>query len=170
MLFLLLACSQSTDNSAAPKHTDVPAASGEARATHAKPEPANMGRVDNEHPTSVDGFSPTTTASGLTYWTLKEGTGAMPTAGQMVAVHYTGWLKEGGTKFDSSLDRGKPFTFPVGQGKVIPGWDEAVGAMKVGEHRMLEIPPALGYGDRGAGGVIPGGATLLFDVELIELM
>lgn len=126
-------------------------------------------RADNSRPTAVAGLNANTSATGLTWWVLKEGTGAVPTPGQTVAVHYTGWLKSSGEKFDSSLDRGKTFTFPVGQGRVIPGWDEAVGAMKVGEHRMLEIPPQLAYGERGAGGVIPPGATLLFDVELIEV-
>lgn len=174
MLFLiLLACAPSTDNSAensaAPASSPAghkPAAGDSRRAAGGK---SDMGHVDNEHPTSTEGFSPTTTSTGLTYWTLKEGTGVTPTTGQTVAVHYSGWLKDGGKKFDSSLDRGRPIEFPVGTGGVIPGWDEAVGAMKVGEHRMLEIPPTLGYGDRGAGGVIPGGATLLFDVELMAV-
>ncbi|HKZ05709.1 MAG TPA: FKBP-type peptidyl-prolyl cis-trans isomerase [Methylomirabilota bacterium] len=105
-------------------------------------------------------------ASGLGWVELREGTGAAPTAGQTVSVHYTGWL-ENGTKFDSSLDRGQPLEFPIGRGHVIRGWDEGVGSMKVGGKRKLIIPSALGYGDRGAGGVIPPGATLIFEVELL---
>lgn len=116
-------------------------------------------------PSSVAGIEAVTTASGLKYWVLQPGTGPVPTPGAEVAVDYTGWLTTG-EKFDSSLDRGEPITFAVGTGGVIQGWDEAVGAMKVGEKRQLEIPPQLGYGARGAGGVIPPGATLIFDVEL----
>jgi peptidylprolyl isomerase len=109
-----------------------------------------------------------TTPSGLKYWVLREGDGATPYAGQTVRVHYTGWLADG-TKFDSSRDRGQPLEFAVGQRQVIAGWDEGVGTMKVGEIRRLEIPPDLGYGPQGAGGVIPPGATLVFEVELLGL-
>ncbi len=119
-------------------------------------------------PSSVAGLPPVTTASGLKFWVLKEGAGAAPTTGQTVSVHYTGWLKDG-SKFDSSVDRGDPLAFAIGIGKVIPGWDEGVGTMKIGEKRQLEIPPQLGYGDKGAGGVIPPGATLVFDVELMGI-
>jgi peptidylprolyl isomerase len=105
-------------------------------------------------------------ASGLGWVELVEGKGAAPTAGQTVSVHYTGWL-ESGTKFDSSRDRGQPLEFPIGHGHVIRGWDEGVGSMKVGGKRKLIIPATLGYGDRGAGGVIPPGATLIFEVELL---
>jgi FKBP-type peptidyl-prolyl cis-trans isomerase len=108
-----------------------------------------------------------TTKSGLKYAILKPGKGAEAKAGQTVSVHYTGWLKSNGKKFDSSVDRGQPFEFSLGAGQVIKGWDEGVQGMKIGEKRQLVIPPALGYGDRGAGGVIPGGATLIFDVELL---
>jgi FKBP-type peptidyl-prolyl cis-trans isomerase len=97
---------------------------------------------------------------------LKVGTGAEAKPGQTVSVHYTGTLTNG-TKFDSSKDRGKPFQFPLGAGKVIKGWDQGVAGMKVGGVRKLTIPPHLGYGDRGAAGVIPGGATLIFEVELL---
>ena len=109
-----------------------------------------------------------TTPSGLQYVDLVEGTGPSPAAGDSCRVHYTGWL-ENGTKFDSSVDRGEPFTFPIGQGRVIKGWDEGVSTMKVGGKRKLTIPASLGYGARGAGGVIPPGATLVFDVELLGI-
>ena len=114
--------------------------------------------------------APATTSSGLRYTDEVVGTGAQPKAGQSVQVHYTGWLDDGGRKgkkFDSSRDRGQPFSFPLGQGRVIPGWDEGVASMKVGGKRTLIIPPALGYGASGAGGVIPPNATLIFDVELL---
>ena len=107
-----------------------------------------------------------TTSSGLQYIDLKVGTGATAQAGQTVKVHYTGWL-ENGKKFDSSVDRGQPFSFPLGAGRVIKGWDEGVQGMKVGGKRKLIIPSNLGYGARGAGGVIPPNATLIFEVELL---
>ena len=113
------------------------------------------------------------TDSGLEYSDEKEGTGEMPKTGQTVLVHYTGWLWENNTKgkkFDSSKDRNAPFVFPVGAGKVIKGWDEGVASMKVGGIRNLLIPPSLAYGSRGAGGVIPPNATLLFEVELLGVM
>jgi len=106
------------------------------------------------------------TATGLEYVDLVEGTGARPKPGETVSVHYTGWLKSG-QKFDSSVDRGQPFAFPIGKGRVIKGWDEGVATMKVGGKRKLIIPAHLGYGDRGAGNVIPPGATLIFEVELL---
>jgi len=111
-----------------------------------------------------------TTPSGLQIIDTKPGTGASPKSGQTVSVHYTGWLYENGArgkKFDSSVDRNEPFEFPIGQGRVMRGWDEGVGSMKVGGKRTLIIPPALGYGARGAGGAIPPNATLIFDVELL---
>src|SRR6185295_18338764 len=108
------------------------------------------------------------TATGLGYVDLVQGSGAQPKTGDTVSVHYTGWLKSG-TKFDSSVDRGTPFELPVGKGRVIKGWDEGVISMKVGGKRKLIIPAHLGYGDRGAGGVIPGGATLIFEVELLGI-
>ena len=107
-----------------------------------------------------------TSPSGLQYTIDQPGTGAQPKAGQTVSVHYTGWLPDG-TKFDSSRDRGAPIEFPLGQGRVIKGWDEGIAAMSIGEKRTLVIPPALGYGARGAGGVIPPNATLVFKVELV---
>jgi peptidylprolyl isomerase len=106
-------------------------------------------------------------ASGLSYQDIKVGDGVSPVTGKRVTVHYTGTL-ENGTKFDSSLDRGEPFAFVIGVGQVIRGWDEGVLSMKVGGKRKLVIPPALGYGARGAGGVIPPNATLLFEVELLD--
>ena len=106
------------------------------------------------------------TPSGLKYIDIEVGTGDSPTTGQTVKVHYTGTLTDG-KKFDSSLDRGQPFSFKIGVGQVIKGWDEGVATMKVGGKRTLIIPPDLGYGERGAGGVIPGNATLLFDIELL---
>ena len=109
-----------------------------------------------------------TTPSGLQYVDVKVGTGASPKTGQTAVVHYTGWLVDG-KKFDSSKDRGQPFTFAVGRGQVIKGWDEGVATMKVGGTRKLVIPPDLAYGARGAGGVIPPNATLTFEVELIEV-
>ena len=109
-----------------------------------------------------------TTASGLQYEVVKEGEGASPDSGQRVTVHYTGTLTDG-KKFDSSVDRGQPFTFVIGVGQVIRGWDEGVLSMKVGGKRKLTIPPELGYGARGAGGVIPPNATLIFDVELLGI-
>lgn len=109
-----------------------------------------------------------TTPSGLKYIDLQEGTGASPKTGQKVVVHYTGTLEDG-TKFDSSRDSGQPLSFKIGVGQVIKGWDEGVGTMKVGGRRQLIIPPELGYGARGAGGVIPPNATLIFDVELIKI-
>jgi len=113
-----------------------------------------------------------TTESGLKYLVVKEGTGAIPSGGQTVKTDYTGWLDDFNSekKFDSSRDRGRPFTFKVGTGQVIRGWDESFSTMKIGERRQIIVPPNLGYGDRGAGGVIPGGATLYFDVELLGIL
>jgi peptidylprolyl isomerase len=115
---------------------------------------------------------PMTTPSGLQIIDTVTGTGASPKTGETCVMHYTGWLYENGQKgkkFDSSVDRGDPFEFPIGVGRVIKGWDEGVSTMKVGGKRTLIIPAALGYGARGAGGVIPPNATLMFDVELLSI-
>lgn len=125
--------------------------------------------ADNDDPYSDF----TTTESGLRYKVMKEGApdGEPPVPGAMVNAHYTGWLGgfDSTQKFDSSRDRNRPFRFAVGKGQVIRGWDESFSSMTVGERRQIIIPPRLGYGDRGAGGVIPGGATLYFDVELLSI-
>jgi FKBP-type peptidyl-prolyl cis-trans isomerase len=118
-------------------------------------------------PTKVTGDG-VKTASGLQYWDIKVGTGAEAKNGSHVSVHYTGWLTSG-KKFDSSVDAGKPFPFTIGAGEVIKGWDEGVAGMKVGGKRQLRIPPELGYGANGAAGVIPPNATLIFDVQLLEI-
>jgi peptidylprolyl isomerase len=113
-----------------------------------------------------------TTPSGLRIIDVKPGTGPVPHAGQTVTVNYTGWLYvdgKKGKKFDSSLDRGEPFSFTLGEGQVIKGWDEGVATMHVGGKRTLIIPPDLGYGESGAGGVIPPGATLIFDIDLLSV-
>jgi peptidylprolyl isomerase len=113
-----------------------------------------------------------TTSTGLQITDITAGTGATPKTGQNCVMHYTGWLYENGAKgkkFDSSVDRGQPFEFPIGTGRVIKGWDEGVATMKVGGKRTLIIPPSLGYGARGAGGAIPPNATLIFEVELLDV-
>ena len=121
---------------------------------------------------SADAQQTVSTPSGLKYIDVKAGTGAAPKTGQTCVMHYTGWLYEGGkkgAKFDSSVDRGQPFEFKIGMRQVIPGWDEGVATMNVGGKRTLIILPELGYGARGAGGVIPPNATLMFDVELLAI-
>ena len=110
-----------------------------------------------------------TTTSGLIYEDKKIGDGVSPATGQSVTVHYTGWLQENNQTFDSSVDRGTPFTFIIGKGQVIPGWDEGVATMKVGGKRQLTIPAHLAYGSQGAPGAIPPNATIVFDVELLEV-
>ena len=124
-----------------------------------------VAHADAGGPSKTTG-KPVTTPSGLKYWELKKGTGAVAKTGDSVKVHYTGWLTDG-KKFDSSLDRGEPFGFKLGAGMVIKGWDEGVAGMKVGGKRQLRIPANLGYGANGAGGVIPPNADLVFDVELL---
>lgn len=108
------------------------------------------------------------TANGVTWEVIKEGTGAAPQTGDSVSVHYTGWLEDG-TKFDSSVDRNEPFSYRFGRGQVIQGWEEAVATLKVGGKSKFTIPSELAYGERGAGGVIPPNATLIFDIELLAI-
>jgi peptidylprolyl isomerase len=134
--------------------------------------PSGVLAQGTEKGTAPAAGKPMTTASGLQIIDNKVGTGASPKPGQICVMHYTGWLYENGQKgkkFDSSVDRNEPFEFPIGQKRVIAGWDEGVATMKVGGKRTLIIPPALGYGARGAGGVIPPNATLMFDVELLAV-
>jgi FKBP-type peptidyl-prolyl cis-trans isomerase len=121
------------------------------------------------HPDSVDGVEAVTLPNGLAYWELRVGTGAVAKKGSKLRVHYTGWLLEQGSKFDSSYDRNKPLEFTVGAGDVIRGWDIGVVGMKVGGKRQLRIPPELAYGYRGQPPDIPRNAYLLFDVELLEV-
>lgn len=124
--------------------------------------------ADDKKEGKVDEAKVIKTESGLQYVDLKEGTGERARSGDTVEVHYTGWLKDG-KKFDSSVDRGRPFSFRLGAGQVIKGWDEGVAGMRVGGKRKLIIPPELGYGKRGAGGVIPPDAELIFEVELLKI-
>ena len=124
--------------------------------------------LNNQEISNMDLTQAVTTPSGLQYIDQQVGTGESPTRGQTVIVHYTGTLEDG-TKFDSSRDRNSPFSFKIGVGQVIKGWDEGVGSMKVGGVRTLIIPSDLAYGSRGAGGVIPPNATLIFDVELLDI-
>ncbi len=124
--------------------------------------------ITNKELKDMDLDKAISTPSGLKYLDIKEGEGESPETGKTVTVHYTGSL-ENGKKFDSSRDRGQPFSFKIGVGQVIKGWDEGVASMKVGGQRVLIIPSDLGYGARGAGGVIPPNATLIFDVELLEV-
>ncbi|MEC4982972.1 MAG: FKBP-type peptidyl-prolyl cis-trans isomerase [Oscillatoria sp. PMC 1068.18] len=144
-----------TANTDSPVTTEVPSDRTVADAANTQLQDINMDEA-------------ITTGSGLKYVEIQEGTGSTPKPGQTVVVHYTGTLEDG-TKFDSSRDRGSPFSFKIGVGQVIKGWDEGVGMMKEGGRRKLIIPPELGYGSRGAGGVIPPNATLIFDVELLEI-
>ena len=129
---------------------------------------ADKKAADSGGAMAIDSAALTKTATGLQYQDIVVGTGPEATPGQVAVVHYTGWLTDG-KKFDSSRDRGEPFEFPLGGGQVIAGWDQGVAGMKVGGQRKLVIPSELGYGPMGSPPVIPGGATLVFDVELLNL-
>lgn len=133
----------------------------------AQTAPAKKAPATPAGPTKVTG-DPTKTASGLEYWDIKVGTGAVAQTGQQVKVDYTGWLTTG-KKFDSSVGTGRPFDFKLGAGNVIKGWDEGIVGMKVGGKRQLRIPPDLAYGEKGYPGAIPPNATLIFDVRLVDV-
>lgn len=173
-IFLLVslsvaACSGEHTAGANSADTASAAAPAAAPATSPAPESAAMGSASGitfAPSLGVDMNAMTKTATGLAYKDTKVGTGPVAKAGQTATVQYTGWLPDG-TKFDSSRDRKEPFQFPLGAHRVIPGWDEGVAGMHVGGRRLLVVPPDLGYGAAGAGGVIPPNATLVFDVELL---
>lgn len=172
-LFLVVAqVSGSRQEAIAASLSTVPATSA---ATAVPVETANtlenpvlIASADTSGSTAKENSNVIETESGLKYTDVEVGTGATPQPGQTVIVHYTGTLEDG-TKFDSSRDRNSPFSFKIGLGQVIRGWDEGLSTMRVGGKRQLIIPPDLGYGARGAGGVIPPNATLLFDVELLNI-
>ncbi len=155
-----------TQTSQAPAETAGAGGTGQT-AEPAKEQPMNQPKGAPGQPTPTTDEQTKTTASGLKYVDLVEGTGPSPKPGQTVSVNYTGWLTSG-KKFDSSFDRNQPFSFMIGQGQVIKGWDEGVMSMKVGGKRKLIIPPALAYGSRDVGnGLIPANSTLIFEVELL---
>ncbi len=170
-LLLLVAQLSGGKNSALADEISKAQPAAVAPATSANPavdKTILMAMNSNSESEQTTGTDTVTTPSGLQYIELKEGDGATPQKGQTVVVHYTGRL-ENGTKFDSSRDRNRPFSFKLGVGQVIKGWDEGIASMKVGGRRQLIIPPELGYGASGAGRVIPPNATLIFDVELLKI-
>ena len=163
-------------DAAAPAETAGADSQGNDAPASSEPQ-ATAGTADQPDADGVSGAAVESTqiVPGLTMRVLRAGDGATAEPGQVAVVHYTGWLYDTGqpdnrgTKFDSSVDRGQPFEFPLGQGAVIQGWDRGVAGMQVGEVRELTIAPGLAYGERGAGGVIPPGATLVFEVELLDV-
>lgn len=164
MIAFAAALSLAGCNEAAQNSQSAPTTSGSATTTTPAPTDAAAPSGD------ASGGKVHKLASGLQYEDLIVGSGKMAEPGMNVSVHYTGWLTDAAkTKFDSSLDRGQPFQFQLGGGQVIQGWDEGVKGMRIGGKRKLTIPPDLGYGARGAGGVIPPNATLVFDVELLDV-
>ncbi|MEL6777236.1 MAG: FKBP-type peptidyl-prolyl cis-trans isomerase [Cyanobacteria bacterium J06597_16] len=159
------------ESAIAGKTSDTPAARTEQVQTGTQIAQGSASDLSTDNTTQGENMAEenvVTTDSGLQYVVITEGDGAPAQAGKQVYVHYVGTLEDG-TKFDSSRDRGKPFDFPLGQGRVIKGWDEGVALMKIGDRWKFIIPPELGYGARGAGGVIPPNATLIFDVELLRI-
>jgi len=159
---LLAACAREETPDPEPLTTE------EMTPEEATPAMADPGTMTYAPELNVEVSGMQRTDTGLYYEVLSAGSGNVVAAGQTAVVHYTGWLPDG-TKFDSSRDRGEPFSFPVGAGQVIAGWDQGVAGMAVGEERKLVIPPDLGYGASGSGGVIPPNAVLVFDVELLEI-
>lgn len=169
LLCLLLAAVVAACGPAETEEGTEPTEAATEQSEPAETEPTNAAPSDFELYGDADESDFTTTDSGLQYYIFEEGDGRAPEQGEVVSVHYTGYLEDG-TEFDSSVDSGQPFSFAIGQGLVIPGWDEGIALLNVGDKGRLILPPELGYGERGAGGgIIPPNATLVFDVELVDI-